>query len=234
MGAVPSLTVSDLPSSELAKKAHLCAPKSADRKPRRSLLSRFRKAEEGTAAVEFAMVALPFFMLLGFIAELGISYFANKVLSFSVDNVSRQIRVGTFDLGVAAGADASTRKAAFQAQLCNQFGMEIFFECDKLIVDVRTVASWADRPSDPAREEEATDDDGNVIFDSSGNPILEESENLYEDNFDVAPGGRLTINVVRVYYDWPTLMDFNKSQSRTWMNGKRLMSSSSAFLNEPF
>lgn len=224
--------VENLPSFEGAS----LDGKKVNRKTRRSLLSRFRKSDDGTAAVEFAMIALPFFMLLAFIAELGIGYLANKTLDLSVSNVSRQIRVGALTVGSTGTAEdgsALDAEAVFRKELCSKW-VKAFFKCEDLLIDVQTVASWADRPATPDREEEElVDEDGNTINDENGDPETELG-GINSDGFGFAPGGRLTINVVRVYYEWPTIIDFNNSNSRAWVDDKRLMSSSSAFLTEPF
>ncbi|MEM9734472.1 MAG: TadE/TadG family type IV pilus assembly protein [Pseudomonadota bacterium] len=193
-----------------------------NRHQRRSLLSRFRRDEEGVAAVEFAIVALPFFMLLMFIFEMGLSYFANKVLAMSTDAVARQIRVG--ELVVRSGptdTDTAAAKKAFQDRLCDYSGMDILFDCDKLIVDVRVVSEFGDAPGTPgfAEPDEADpNDDGG----------------LDPDQFSFDSGGRLTINVVRVFYEWENLMDYANTSTKTWVGNKRMMMAVSAFRTEPF
>ncbi|MEL7274563.1 MAG: TadE/TadG family type IV pilus assembly protein [Pseudomonadota bacterium] len=193
-----------------------------NRHQRRSLLSRFRRDEDGVAAVEFAIVALPFFMILMFIFELGLSYFANKVLTLSTDAVARQIRIG--DLVVKSGpteSDTEDAKKAFRDRLCDNFGMDILFDCDKLIVDVRVVSDFQNTPDTPELAEpdpaDETDDGG-----------------LDPNQFSFDSGGRLTVNVVRVFYEWENIMDFATSNSKTWVGDKRMMMAVSAFRTEPF
>jgi Flp pilus assembly protein TadG len=60
------------------------------RKTRR-MLKRFRKREEGSAAVEFALVAMPFIALIMAIVELGIFFFASRYFEDGVFNASRQV-----------------------------------------------------------------------------------------------------------------------------------------------
>lgn len=193
----------------------------ANRKRRRSLFSRFRRDEQGVAAVEFAIVALPFFMILMFIFELGLSYFATKVLNLATDSVSRQIRIG--ELIVKSGPtaqDTEDAKKVFRDKLCDNFGMDILFTCEKLIVDVRVVNDWEDTPESPEFGEPDPDenDDGS----------------LDPDDFSFDSGGRLTVNVVRVFYEWENIMDFALSNSKTWVGDKRMLMAVSAFRTEPF
>ena len=58
------------------------------------MLRRFRRDEEGVAAVEFAMVAFPFFFLLTTIIEASLFFFAGQMLESAVDRVGRDIRTG--------------------------------------------------------------------------------------------------------------------------------------------
>jgi Flp pilus assembly protein TadG len=60
------------------------------RKTRR-FLSRFRRNENGGAAVEFALVAMPFIGLVVAIIELGIFFFASRHFEDGVFNASRQV-----------------------------------------------------------------------------------------------------------------------------------------------
>jgi len=59
-------------------------------------IRRYLKNREGTAAIEFAILAIPFFMLLFAILELAIVFFINSTLTHSVSEASRQIRTGNF------------------------------------------------------------------------------------------------------------------------------------------
>lgn len=59
-------------------------------------LRRYLKNREGTAAIEFAILAIPFFMLLFAILELAIVFFINSTLNYAVSEAGRQIRTGNF------------------------------------------------------------------------------------------------------------------------------------------
>lgn len=62
----------------------------------RRQIRRYFKNREGTAAIEFAILAIPFFMLLFAILELAIVFFINSTLSHAVSEAGRQIRTGNF------------------------------------------------------------------------------------------------------------------------------------------
>jgi Flp pilus assembly protein TadG len=53
--------------------------------------SRFRKREDGAAAVEFALVALPFFALMFAVIELSVFFFSSRYLEDKVFDVGRRV-----------------------------------------------------------------------------------------------------------------------------------------------
>jgi len=57
---------------------------------------RFTKNHDGATAIEFALVALPFFALLFAIIELAIVFFVNSALNNATSEAGRLIRVGQF------------------------------------------------------------------------------------------------------------------------------------------
>jgi Flp pilus assembly protein TadG len=72
---------------------------------------RYAKAEDGAAAVEFALVAFPFLMLLGVILETGVMMFTEYTLQASVQQAARLMRTGQ--------AQGSAMTAAlFKAEIC--------------------------------------------------------------------------------------------------------------------
>jgi Flp pilus assembly pilin Flp len=54
-------------------------------------VKRFGRRDDGAAAVEFALVALPFFALVVAVIELGIFYLASRFLEDGVFNASRKV-----------------------------------------------------------------------------------------------------------------------------------------------
>lgn len=71
---------------------------------------RFKKDEDGATAIEFAIVALPFFALLFGIMELALVFFVNSALVHATSEAGRHIRVGNFQ--ACGGADQ------FKALVC--------------------------------------------------------------------------------------------------------------------
>lgn len=102
---------------------------------RNGLLHRFARANHASVAVEFAMTALPFFMVLFAIIEGGIVFFATATLENGVNDVGRLIRTG----------QAQTANMT-SAQLVQKICSEVVFmsNCtNTLKLDVRTYSSFS-------------------------------------------------------------------------------------------
>ncbi|MGE0230354.1 MAG: TadE/TadG family type IV pilus assembly protein [Flavobacteriaceae bacterium] len=95
---------------------------------------RFGRDPKGAAAVEFALVAMPFFALLFAVLQTALIFFAGQVLESSVAEAARMIRTGQAQ---AQGFD----QARFKQEVCNNiFGL---ISCgDSLNLDVRTYPSF--------------------------------------------------------------------------------------------
>ena len=175
-------------------------------RPRFSLWKRFRRSEEGAAAVEFAMVALPFMAMLFAIIETALVLFANQVLETAVADTSRLIMTGQ-----AQAANMS--KDEFKKRLCDRLGN--MFDCNGgVYLDVRNYSDFNSATN--ARP-----------VDGSG-ALAPGTMNQF------SPGSSGAIVVVRAAYLWPifvTRMGFNLSDQQ---GGKRLLVGTAVFKNEPF
>ena len=120
---------------------------------KRRLLRRFIKDHEGTAAIEFAIVALPFFAILFAILETAIIFFAGQLLETGLSDAARLVRTGQ-----AQNNDFNV--SDFKDAVCeNVFAL---LECDTgLRIDVRELDSFGGATMPPP-----VDDNGD--FDDSG------------------------------------------------------------------
>ena len=73
-------------------------------------IARLSKNTDGATAIEFALLALPFFALLFGILELAVIFFISSTLNFAVSEAGRQIRTGSFQL---------CSQAQFKALVCS-------------------------------------------------------------------------------------------------------------------
>lgn len=167
---------------------------------------RFGRSESGAAAIEFAIVAIPFLFIVFAIIETAMIFFAGQVLQTGVSESARLIRTGqaqeqTFD------------EAKFKEAVCSN--IPILLNCeDGVMLDVRTFDSFSEIDFDPL-----IDEDGNLI-----------KNFVYQDS----AGGDIV--VVRAFYEWPALVpDFGGNLKMGNLAGnKRLLAAAATFRNEPF
>jgi Flp pilus assembly protein TadG len=165
---------------------------------------RFWRRREGATAVEFSLVAMPFFMLMLAIFETTAVYFASSTLENAVNDAARTIRTGQAQV---ANMDA----AQFRQMICDR--VAALLKCDSsLVVDVRSFSEFDD-----------------VAFPSPLNP-----DGTLKTGQQFAPGGAGDVVLVRVYYAWPIVTPLIGGTLANMAGNKRLVIAATAFRNEPF
>ena len=161
--------------------------------------------KRGVAAIEFAMIAIPFFFLIFGLLEVCAIFIMTTVLEHGLQEASRSIRTGQ-------AQNAGLGQVAFKNAVC----AELFdlLDCEgKLSLDVKTF------------------DD----FSSTSNPSpIDEDGNFSADGFGYSPGGANEIVVVRAFYEWELFTPVMSAPLQNLNDGKRLLQSTIAFRNEPF
>ena len=151
------------------------------------------------------MVAIPFFLLIFSILELGIVFILDSALETATMDTGRLVRTGQAQ---AQNFD----KARFKAELCSRM---MLFESDctnRATIDVRVIPQFAVKDLE--------------------DPITNNAIDPNKTTYDGGGGGALVI--VRVWYAHPLVTPFlNQSVSRIG-TGKVLLSATTAFRNEPF
>lgn len=94
----------------------------------RALLKRFVRNHSGVAAVEFAMIAAPFFFLLFAMIEIAAVFFLGSVLENAVLETARDIRTGR-------AQSSGMSQAAFRTAVCDR--IVVLGTCDNVEIDVR-------------------------------------------------------------------------------------------------
>lgn len=100
----------------------------------RGLVFRILKDCKGTAAIEFAVIAMPLFIMIVGMIETGLLAFTSAVTEAATREAARQVRTGN----VQTAADAS---AAFRTEFCNN--LPAGFACGTFYFDVRTFPEFA-------------------------------------------------------------------------------------------
>lgn len=99
------------------------------------------RCERGATAVEFALIAVPFLVLLVAMVETALVFFAGQVLQSGTSEAGRLIMTGQ--------AQAMT-PSQFQQAVCDRTGG--LFTCSQLSVNVQTFTSFASAaPTNPIK-----------------------------------------------------------------------------------
>jgi len=176
---------------------------------------RFRKDEDGATAIEFAVVALPFFALLFGIMELALVFFVNSALVHATSEAGRLIRVGNFQ--ACGGADQ------FKALVCEN--MKGLGNCWKNVrIDVVQGASFKtiSLPDIPAVQPRDPNQTGAAAIPQTVNGVY--SANAAGDTMVV----RSVLHYRLALPPLLTRLDNPKG------SGARTMVATTAFRNEPF
>jgi Flp pilus assembly protein TadG len=168
---------------------------------------RFAAARRGSTAVEFAIVALPFFLLTIGLAEISLIGFAQTTLDMAVSEAARQIRTGRAQTsGMSYGA--------IRDQICSEINGLIVLECDgNLFLDVDRFNSFVD----------ANNGEADPIQDGE----------FQDTGFGYTPGAPSDIVVVRAYYRWKILTPMFEPVFQNVSGGERILVSTKMFRNEP-
>lgn len=100
----------------------------------RAAISRFEKSESGIGAIEFAILAPPFFLLLGCICETGLMFFTEYTIQTAVQDAARLVRTGQAQNGQLSAA-------TFKTKICNLAG--VLVSCGNINVYVRSDTNFA-------------------------------------------------------------------------------------------
>jgi Flp pilus assembly protein TadG len=177
-------------------------------------LAKWRGDRSGSAAIEFAIVALPFLMLLFGTISVSIYYFTTFTVENAVFQASRAIRTGQFQQGQGAYAGQTTnedRKKAFKQALCNK----ALIDCNKAVVVVQS---------------------NNGGFGSIAPPACATNGTMVkQENAQFNPGAADSVVMITVCYPWDfgTRLPF-LPLTATLNDGSLLIQASVAFRSEPY
>lgn len=168
-------------------------------------LRRYARDRRGATAVEFAMVAAPFFFMMFAIIEIGVVFMISNQLENATLAAGRLVRTGQSH---AQGMDADGFKAAVCDRIVGFTG-----DCaDRLSVDVRVIPRFQD-PNPPDPIQNGTFREGDLGFDG---------------------GEAGDIILVRTWYRHPLVTPFMASALSRLDGGVAVLSSTTSFRNEPF
>ncbi|MGI4763816.1 MAG: TadE/TadG family type IV pilus assembly protein [Janthinobacterium lividum] len=131
------------PATRIPARTERTAPgvRTATMRPRRpgsSIVRRFLKGADATAAIEFALLGAVFTVLLCFLVEVGMSVLMQSLLSEGARTASRLIRTGSIQ-------QAGGQSAPFQAAICAK--VSTLMDCSQLRYNVVAGDSFAGLPT---------------------------------------------------------------------------------------
>ncbi|MCF1462359.1 MULTISPECIES: TadE/TadG family type IV pilus assembly protein [Rhizobium/Agrobacterium group] len=188
----------------------------------RLVARRLRRSRDGSAAIEFAILAIPYFLIIFAILETFVAFIAEQTVNAAVDTLGRQLRTGNITYNQARSTDKTATE--FRQLFCNE--ISFLLTCDaaevatpnRLWLDVRTYTAFSAMPT--------------TIATTSGS--------LDTSSFAFTPGGASSINMLRAFYYWPVTTDLVRPYIATIhrpgvsSNSDYLIVSTLAFQNENY
>ncbi|PZM16032.1 TadE/TadG family type IV pilus assembly protein [Rhizobium tubonense] len=162
-----------------------------------SKLRRLLRSKDGATAIEFALLAVPYFMIIFAIIETFVAFTAEQLVTNAVDTLGRQLRTGQITYNMGRSTDK--KDFEFRQAFCNE--ISILIACSaldisgppsklsKLYLDVETYTSFGAIPT--AIPYATTAQYSDINF----------------SGFKYAPGGPSTTNMLRAYYRWQITAD---------------------------
>ncbi|KXO79362.1 TadE/TadG family type IV pilus assembly protein [Brucella anthropi] len=139
-------------------------------------LRRFVRAQNGVAAVEFALLIFPFLLIVFATIEVGMSFTARQVISNATETVARRLQTGQIR-GTAISEEA------LRKELCQQMQFMVASGCPNLSFNLGTYEGFGRVPTDK---------------------ILDDEGRLTRTGI-TGTSGTSTINQLNVVYAWPVL-----------------------------
>jgi Flp pilus assembly protein TadG len=179
----------------------------------RSRARRWLRNDRGSAAIEFAIVAVPFFMFVLGTLGIGLYFFATNSLEHGVEAAARQIRTGE-------AQTTNQTVGGFKELVCQQAGRS-YIDCGKLRVLVQHAQEWASLTPQSCRNA-----DGSMAA-STGDTA---------DILSDYTGGSSEIVLVTLCYEWDLARSFSFLKLGTGPDGSgpAVIQAATAFRVEPY
>jgi Flp pilus assembly protein TadG len=193
----------------------------------RAGLRRLFRSKDGAAAIEFALLAIPYFIIVFAIIETFVAYTAEQLVANAVDTMGRKLRTGNITYNHTTTTNNKT-EAEFRRLFCGE--ISILIQCseaeittraqtNKLWIDVRSYNEFSNMPT-------------TLPMNASGDLDTSTTSISY------APGGPGTKNMLRAYYKWDIITDLLRpyiSNVRPTQGSKYfLIVETSVFKNEDY
>ena len=170
---------------------------------------RLRRDDSGATAVEFAMVAMPFFMLCFGVLGVGLHYFATNSLEHAVEAAGRKIRTGQ-------AQNSGMTSGEFKSLVCSEASGAI--DCSKLRVHVQSGDDWSIMPKDCLGSD-------NKLAETSGST---------SDKISDSSGEAGKVVLVTACYEWDLATAIPFIELGNMEGGASLLQAATTFRTEPY
>ena len=184
--------------------------KAAELKGKPTKLEEFLREESGVTAIEFGMVALPFFMFAFGVIGIGLHFFTQNSLDHAVSSAARKIRTGQ-------AQKAGTTVAEFKQMVKDEAGPTI--DSSKLQIHMMTADNW-DEITPPS------------CLDGAGQQVSGTGEDA--DAVGDHSGGAGKVVMVTACYEWEMAKLIPFLKLGTMSNGSGLIQAATTFRTEPY
>ena len=173
----------------------------------------YKSSEDGASAVEFALVAAPFFYVLGCTCETGLMLFTEYVMQNSVQEAARLVRTGQVS---TSDGTATMTAAEFKVKVCEN--VNIIVNCDSKVTvylnsstDFTSLSTTVADPLTIGKKPDGT-----------AYPVV------------YTPGGKLKTATLIATYDWDFVFPFMDFLGNISDGNVRRLYGIALFRNEPF
>jgi TadE-like protein len=175
-----------------------------------SRTSGWLRDEQGATAVEFGLVALPFFLFILGILGIGLYFFTTSSLEHGAEAAARKIRTGEAQKGALTVGD-------FKKLVCEEAGS--YIDCDKLRVVLQHGEHWSD-----VSPISCIDSNGDV---ASSTGSSDEIVSGYT-------GAASEVVLVTLCYEWDLAESFSFIEFAQNSDGAAILQAATAFRTEPY
>jgi Flp pilus assembly protein TadG len=165
---------------------------------------RIAREQRGATLIEFALVMVPFFVLLLGLLEVGLVFWGGLELENATEDAARMVRTGQAQAG---GFD----EARLKQEICGR--VSLLVRCSaKLRIDLRSFNTFSEMTP----------------------PVPLDANGALKDGFAYSPGGPQQAVLMTAFYEWPLLHLLSTMSLGNMASGNRLLRASAVFRNEPF
>ncbi len=177
--------------------------------------SRFARDTSGVAALEFGILATPFFLLLLGVISVGMYYFQVSTIETAALQAARAIRTGQLQQGQGAYTGLTTdadKKAAFRSAFC-KYAVAVPDCLTKSAVIVQSSTQFTSLSTPNC---------------TSGGNIVSNASTTF------SPGSTSSVVMVTVCYPWAPVAGLPFGKLGTLSDGSFLVQATVAFRTEPY